>query len=81
MRTVLDSHVYVLKVRITDSFGEDTFAVKIEPAPKGDHTRGLGGFGAGRGLGLGVGNVVQPVVYDTVPSGEIATSSMVGSLP
>jgi sporulation protein YlmC with PRC-barrel domain len=33
---------------------------------------GLGGFGAGRGLGLGVGNVVQPVVYDTVPSGEIA---------
>jgi crotonobetainyl-CoA:carnitine CoA-transferase CaiB-like acyl-CoA transferase len=22
-------------------------AVKVEPAPKGDHTRGLGGFGAG----------------------------------
>jgi len=21
--------------------------IKIEPAPKGDHTRGLGGFGAG----------------------------------
>jgi len=21
--------------------------IKVEPAPKGDHTRGLGGFGAG----------------------------------
>jgi hypothetical protein len=34
LRTVLDGHVYVLKVRITDSFGEDSFKVKIEPAPK-----------------------------------------------
>lgn len=32
LRTVLDGHVYVLKVRITDSFGEEAFAVKIEPA-------------------------------------------------
>ena len=36
LRTVLDGHVYVLKVRITDSFGEDSFEVKIEPAPKLD---------------------------------------------
>jgi hypothetical protein len=36
LRTVLDGHVYVLKVRITDSFGEDTFVVKIVPAPKPD---------------------------------------------
>ncbi len=28
--------MYVLKVRITDSFEEDDFAVKIEPAPKLD---------------------------------------------
>jgi hypothetical protein len=34
LRTVLDGHVYVLKVRIEDRFGEDAFAVKIEPAPK-----------------------------------------------
>jgi hypothetical protein len=38
LRTVLDGHVYVLKVQIADSFGEDTFAVKIEPAPKPDPT-------------------------------------------
>jgi hypothetical protein len=36
LRTVLDGQVYVLKVRISDSFGEDAFAVKIEPAPKLD---------------------------------------------
>jgi len=36
LRTVLAGQVYVLKVRITDSFGEDAFAVKIEPAPKLD---------------------------------------------
>jgi len=36
MRTVLNGHVYVLKVRISESFGEDAFAVKIEPAPKLD---------------------------------------------
>jgi LexA DNA binding domain-containing protein len=38
LRTVLDGHLHVLKVRITDSFGEDTFEVKIEPAPKLDPT-------------------------------------------
>jgi len=36
LRTVLDGRVYVLKVRIEDRFGEDAFAVKIEPAPKLD---------------------------------------------
>jgi hypothetical protein len=38
LRTVLDGHVYILKVQITDTFGEDAFAVKIEPAPKLDPT-------------------------------------------
>ena len=38
LRTVLAGQVYVLKVRITDSFGEDAFAVEIEPAPKLDPT-------------------------------------------
>jgi hypothetical protein len=38
LRTVLDGQVYVLKVRIADSFGEDAFAVKIESAPKLDPT-------------------------------------------
>src|SRR5258708_3816076 len=36
LRTVLDGQVCVLKVRITDSFGEDAFEVKIEPVPKPD---------------------------------------------
>jgi DNA-binding MarR family transcriptional regulator len=36
LRTVLSGKVYLLKVRITDSFGEDFFSVKIEPAPKLD---------------------------------------------
>jgi hypothetical protein len=36
LRTVLDGPVYILKVRIKDSFGEDAFEVKIEPAPKPD---------------------------------------------
>ena len=35
-RTVIAGHVYILKVRVFDSFGEDAFAVKIEPAPKLD---------------------------------------------
>jgi DNA-binding MarR family transcriptional regulator len=38
LRTVLDGKVYALKARIADSFGEDAFAVKIEPAPKLDPT-------------------------------------------
>lgn len=38
LRTVLDGKVYVLNVRITDSFGEDFFSVKIEPAPELDPT-------------------------------------------
>lgn len=36
LRTVLAGHVYVLEVKITDSFGEDAFAVKIKPVPKLD---------------------------------------------
>jgi hypothetical protein len=36
LRTVFSGKVYLLKVRITDSFGENFFAVKIEPAPKLD---------------------------------------------
>lgn len=36
LRTVLAGQVYVLKVQIGDSFEEDAFAVKIEPAPKLD---------------------------------------------
>jgi hypothetical protein len=36
VRTVLNGEVYILKVRILDSFGEDAFAVSIEHAPKLD---------------------------------------------
>jgi hypothetical protein len=35
-RTVFDGHVYILKVGIFDSFGEDAFSVSIDPAPKLD---------------------------------------------
>jgi hypothetical protein len=39
LRTVLSGYVYILKVKISDSFGEDAFAVEIRPAPKADpHT-------------------------------------------
>src|SRR5215469_13499284 len=34
VRTVIDGHVYILKVGIFDSFGEDAFAVSIDLAPK-----------------------------------------------
>jgi len=36
LRTVLAGQVYLLKVRIANSFGKDAFAVEIEPAPKLD---------------------------------------------
>ena len=36
VRTVIGGQVYILKVRIFDSFGEDAFAVSIERAPKPD---------------------------------------------
>jgi hypothetical protein len=36
VRTVLDGKVYILKVRAFDSFGEDAFAVGIDPVPKLD---------------------------------------------
>jgi hypothetical protein len=36
VRTVIDGHVYLLKVGISESFGEDTFLVSIDPAPKRD---------------------------------------------
>jgi len=36
VRTVFDGKVYILKVRIFDSFGEDAFKVSIDPAPKLD---------------------------------------------
>lgn len=35
-RTVIGGQVYILKVRIFDSFGEDAFAVSMELAPKPD---------------------------------------------
>jgi repressor LexA len=36
VRTVVDGTVYLIKVRIFDSFGEDAFDVSIAPAPKLD---------------------------------------------
>ena len=36
VRTVIGGQVYILRVRISDSFGEDAFEVRIEPAPKLD---------------------------------------------
>lgn len=36
VRTVIDGQVYILKVRVFDSFGEDAFEVSIDPAPKLD---------------------------------------------
>jgi hypothetical protein len=36
VRTVIGGHVYILKVRVFDSFGEDAFAVSINLAPKLD---------------------------------------------
>ena len=35
-RTVMAGHVYILKVRVFESFGEDAFVVKIDPAAKLD---------------------------------------------
>jgi hypothetical protein len=35
-RTVIGGKVYILKVKIFSSFGEDAFAVSIDPAPKLD---------------------------------------------
>jgi hypothetical protein len=34
VRAVYDGQVYILKVRVFESFGEDAFAVSIHPAPK-----------------------------------------------
>jgi hypothetical protein len=36
VRTVIGGQVYILKVRVFESFGEDAFAVSIDPAPKHD---------------------------------------------
>ena len=36
VRTVIDGQVYILKVRVFESFGEDAFEVSIEPALKLD---------------------------------------------
>ena len=36
VRTVIGGQVYILKVRVFESFGEDAFAVSISPAPKLD---------------------------------------------
>ena len=36
IRTVIDGKVYILKVRVFDSFGEDAFEVNLELAPKLD---------------------------------------------
>jgi hypothetical protein len=34
VRTVIGGQVYILKVRVFESFGEDAFEVTIDPAPK-----------------------------------------------
>jgi hypothetical protein len=36
VRTVVGGQVYILKVRVFESFGEDAFEVSIDPAPKLD---------------------------------------------
>jgi hypothetical protein len=36
VRTVTGGQVFILKVRVSESFGEDAFAVSIDPAPKLD---------------------------------------------
>lgn len=36
VRAAIDGRVYILKARIFDSFGDDAFAVSIDPAPKLD---------------------------------------------
>lgn len=36
VRTVIEGQVFILKVRIHESFGEDAFEVEIDPAPPGD---------------------------------------------
>jgi hypothetical protein len=36
VRTVIDGQVFILRVRVFDSFGEDAFEVIINPAPKSD---------------------------------------------
>ena len=36
VRTLINGQVYILKVRVFESFGEDAFAVSIDPAPKLD---------------------------------------------
>jgi hypothetical protein len=36
VRTVIGGQVHILKVRVFESFGEDTFEVSIDPAPKLD---------------------------------------------
>jgi hypothetical protein len=36
VRTVIGGQLYILKVRVFDSFGEDAFAVSIDPAAKPD---------------------------------------------
>jgi hypothetical protein len=36
LRAAIDGHVWILKVRVYDSFLEDAFEVTIEPAPKLD---------------------------------------------
>ena len=38
VRTVIDGQVYVLKVRVFESFGEDAFEVTIDLAPKLDQS-------------------------------------------
>ena len=36
VRTVIGGQIYILKVRVFESFGEDAFEVSIDPAPKLD---------------------------------------------
>lgn len=39
VRTLTGGQVYILKVRVHDSFGEDAFEVRIDPAPKLDPSK------------------------------------------
>ena len=39
VRTAIGGQVYILRIRVFDSFGEDAFDVSIDPAPKLDPSR------------------------------------------
>ena len=47
VRTVIDGRVYIVKVRIFESFGENAFEVSIVPAPKLDPSERVSCFASG----------------------------------